>query len=354
MIFEFSGKRIAGVLACVPANTRRFEEDATHYNFPLRKSMKLKELMGYDRHRVAPSGTCISDLAIAAFRELFASTDVRADEIDALVFVTQSPDHFIPQTSVIVQHAVGLREDILCLDLNQGCAGYLHGLFEAFLLLENPAFRKIAVVTGDVLSRKVNPRDRNSHPLIGDGAALSIVERSRDASPIFCLNKTFGEGAFAIRIPAGGFRMPASAETAREIEDPDGNIRSANDLVMQGASVFSFVQEKVPPAVTELLAHAGTRKEDVEFFAFHQPNRFMLEKLADALGVPREKMPNDIVTRYGNASSATIPTVLADNLRAPLSAGTHRTLLCGFGVGLTISAALLDLGPLDFCRLFEI
>ncbi len=354
MIFDFSGKRIAGVIACVPANTRSFDEDAKNYNFPLRKSMKLKELMGYDRHRVAPENMCISDLAIAAFRALFAGTNVRPEEIDALVFVTQSPDYFIPQTSVIVQHAVGLREDVLCLDLNQGCAGYLHGLFEAFLLLENPAFRKVAVVAGDVLSRKVNPRDRNSHPLVGDGASLTIVERSREPNPIFCFNKMFGEGALAINIPAGGFRRPCSPETAREAEDSDGNIRSADNLVMQGASVFSFVQEKVPPAVAELLAHAGTSKEDVEFFAFHQPNRFMLEKLADALGVPREKMPNDIVTRYGNASSATIPTVLADNLGAQLCAGTHKTLLCGFGVGLTISAALLDLGPFDFCKIIEI
>ena len=105
--------------------------------------------------------------------------------------------------------------------------------------------------------------------------------------------------------------------------------------------------------VDELLDSAGREKEEVDWFMFHQPNRFMLEKLADKMGVPREKMPNDIVENYGNASSVTVPTAIVHTLSNQLLDQSHLMCLCGFGVGLTWSSVLLNVGPLQFSEMIE-
>lgn len=354
MLFQFEGVRISALSAAVPLNELRYDDDALNYNFPLKKSMKLKELMGYDRHRVALPCQCSSDFAAAALGEAMDRSGTRREDIGALVCVTQSPDYFIPPTSSIVQTSLGLPEDILCVDMNQGCAGFVCGLFQAFSMLRGAGVGKVAVVCADVLSKKVNPRDRNSHPLIGDAGAAAIVENSPDSGRAFCFSRVFGKSAFDITIPAGGFKTPSSPETALEAEDCDGNLRSLDNLVMNGASVFGFVQEKVPEMADELLAYSGLSKDDIDAYAFHQPNRFMLEKLADRMGVPHGKMPNNIVGLYGNSSSATIPVNICKNYAESLSSGEMTVMLGGFGAGLTLAGIIMKLGPLNSCSLIEI
>ena len=122
---------------------------------------------------------------------------------------------------------------------------------------------------------------------------------------------------------------------------------------MDGTAVFNFVQVEVPPMIQALLTTAQISEEEVDYFLFHQPNRFMLEKLADRLKIPYEKMPSNVVEHYGNSSSVTIPMAAVHNLRERLLAGSIRTCLAGFGVGLTWASMLLKLGPLRFCELVE-
>ena len=102
-----------------------------------------------------------------------------------------------------------------------------------------------------------------------------------------------------------------------------------------------------------LLAVAETSKEDIDYFMFHQPNRFMLEKLADKMGVAREKLPNNVVENFGNSSSVTIPVNMAFNLGEKLLTDSYKVCLSGFGVGLSCSAMLMDIGKLDFCRMID-
>jgi len=136
-------------------------------------------------------------------------------------------------------------------------------------------------------------------------------------------------------------------------EDPDGNLRSLDNLVMDGSAVFNFVQVEVPPMIEEILGTANKKVEDVDVFLFHQPNRFMLEKLADKIGVPREKMPANIVEHYGNSSGVTIPLAIAHNLRHRIVGCTIEACLAGFGVGLTWASMLMRLGPFKFCDMIE-
>jgi 3-oxoacyl-[acyl-carrier-protein] synthase-3 len=353
MKLRFTDKKITGMLTVLPRREIRFEEEMEHYNFPPAKSLKLKMAMGYNKHRVVEEGVCVSDLAVFGLRHLFEKGLLKKEDVDALILVTQSPDHFMPPTSNIIQGLLELKEDMICMDINQGCAAFEVGLIQAFLMLEQPSIRKVVLVNADVLSRKVSKRDRNSNPLIGDGASVTVVERSPDPTNIYCNIRMDGKHSDVLIIPAGGFRHPSTPETAIMTEDQNGNFRSLDNLVMKGDEVFNFVQTAVPPMIAELLEFAGTGKDDVDFYMFHQPNKFMLQKLADKMGVPHSKMPNNIVENFGNASGVTVPTAITFNLGQTLKEKSFRTCLAGFGVGLTWSSMLMELGPLEFCEMID-
>jgi 3-oxoacyl-[acyl-carrier-protein] synthase-3 len=353
MNFLFRGKRISGLLAVVPANEGNFLEEMQHFNFPKNRSLKLKEVMGYDKHRLVQSGVCVSDLTVFGLQHLFDRRLLDRDEIDALILVTQSPDHLMPPTSSIIPGRLALKHDMFCMDVNQGCAGYLIGLLQAFLLLEQPSVRKVVLVNADVLSRKTSPKDRNSFPLIGDAASISVVERDPDDSVIHANLKMDGTRCEALMIPAGGMRLPSTSATATLEDVGDNNLRAQDHLRMDGSAVFNFVQTEVPPMIETLLGEAGVPIASVDWFLFHQPNRFMLQKLADKMRIDHSKMPSNIVEHFGNSSGVTIPMAIAFNLAPRILTERFRVCLAGFGVGLTWGSMLLSLGAMNFCELLD-
>src|SRR5664280_567130 len=322
-----------------------------NFNFPESRSLKLKEVMGYDKHRLVEPGVCVSDLAVFGLEHLFKNGLLKRDEIDALILVTQSPDYFMPPTSNVVQGRLGLKHDMLCMDIGQGCAGFVIGLIQAFLLLEQESIRKVVLINADVLSRKTSPKDRNSYPLVGDAASITIVERDPEDSTIYANLKMDGARNEALMIPAGGFRLPSTPETAVLEDVGDNNLRAKDHLRMDGSSVFNFVQVEVPPMIENLLALAGASMEDVDWFLCHQPNRFMLQKLADKMKVPYAKMPMNVVEHFGNSSGVTIPMAIAFNLGTRLTKEQFRVCFAGFGVGLTWASMLMQIGPVRFCEM---
>ena len=353
MNLTFYNKSITGILTILPSREVKFEEEMDNYNFSPAKSLKLKMAMGYNTHRIIQDGVCTSDLCVFGLNYLFENNLLSKEEIDALVLITQSPDYFMPPTSNIIQGRLGLKQDVFCLDINQGCAGYIIGLMQAFLLLEQPAIKKVALLNADILSRKVSKRDRNSNPLIGDAASITIVENSITGNSIYGNLKMDGTGSNALIIPAGGFKLPSTNETAEMNEDIAGNFRSLNNLVMKGDEVFNFVQREVPPMIKDLLATSRINKDDVDYFMFHQPNKFMLNKLADSLEVSRDKMPANIVENFGNASGVSIPTVISYNLGERLINESLMICLAGFGVGLTWASLLMKIGRVKYNKIIN-
>lgn len=348
MNLKFQNKKIAGILTVLPVKEIAFEDEMENYNFSAAKSMKLKMAMGYNKRRIVEEYTCVSDLCVWGLNYLCDNRLLDKNEIDALILVTQSPDYFMPATSNVIQGRLGLKSDMICMDINQGCCGYILGLIQSFMLLDQDNINKVVLLNADVLSRKVSKRDRNSNPLIGDGAAITIVEKDNSSSVIYSGLKMDGTHSDVLMIPAGGFRMPSCGRTSELQEDSVGNFRSLENLVMKGDEVFNFVQREVPPLIEELLLVAGCLKDDVDWYLFHQPNKFMLNKLADKLGVPREKMPANIVENFGNASGVTIPTNISFNLGERLKTENYKCCLSGFGVGLAWGALLIDIGKVDF------
>jgi 3-oxoacyl-[acyl-carrier-protein] synthase-3 len=350
---SFEGKRISGLLTVVPAREQSFIDDMKGFNFPEARSLKLMEVMGYDKHRLVEPGVCVSDLAVAGLQHLFDKGLLAPEGFDALILVTQTPDYLMPPTSNVIQGRLQLGHDILCLDINQGCAGFIVGLTQAFMLLEQESIRKVVLVNADVVSRRTSPKDRNSYPLIGDAASIAVIERDAAAGTIHANMQMDGTRREALMIPAGGIRLPHSAATAELQDAGDNNLRAQDHLRMDGSAVFNFVQAAVPPMIAALLQQADTARDDVDWYLFHQPNRFMLQKLADKLGVPHERMPMNVVEKYGNSSGVTIPIAITENLRGRLADEEFTVCLAGFGVGLTWCSMLMKLGKLAFCEMLD-
>ena len=353
MNFTFTNKKISGILSVVPKHRVRFIDEIDNYCFSKEKCLNLQKVIGFDERRIVENNECASDLCLFGLDYLFSNSLLNKNEIGALVFVTQTPDHFMPPTSSILHGKLRLSRDVLCFDLNQGCAGYIYGLLLSFLLLESADLGKVVLLNGDTLSRCSCPSDRNIYPLIGDAGTVTVIEKANDASQIFLDLKMDGSRSDWLIIPAGAFRMPSNEQT-REVKTlPDGNKRSDEHFRMNGAGVFTFTQSDVPAAIKELFTYASLSTDDIDYFMFHQPNRFILEKLADKLGVPREKMPNNLVEKYGNSSSASIPVTICHNASHVLTKKSLRICISGFGVGLSWGTIIMQLGPLDFCELTE-
>ncbi len=350
MNLKFKNKKISGILSILPEKEIRFEDELDSYNFSRSQSMKLKLIMGYDKRRVVLEGTTPSDLCVFGLNYLFDNGHLAKDDIDALVMINQVPDHFMPATTQVIQGKLGLKHDLYCVDIPQACAGYPMGLNQAFMLLEQEEINKVVVLNAELLSLKVSPSDRGSRPLTGDAAAITIVENDPEGGPIYGTVNFDGSRADTLIIPAGGAKIPSNEKTAEMTTDRNGNSRALNHMVMKGDAVFNFVLNEVPEMIETLLTYAGSTKEEVDYFMCHQPNRFVLKKLADKLKVPYEKMPYNIVELFGNSCSPTLAVNLTHNLSEKLVNDSLLVCLAGFGAGLSWTSLLMKMGNLDFCE----
>jgi len=353
MNFTFKDKQITGILTVVPKHLAYFKDEIANYDFPERSSLKLQKLLGLESHRYLTDDSVTgSDMALYGIRHLIETGVLRADEIDALLYVTQTPDHFVPATSNIMQGSLGLKHDLICMDINQGCAGFLMGVMQGYMLLDLEGVNKVLLVNADTASKQTNNRDRNTFPLVGDGVAITILERA-PSTPAWMSLKMDGSRWQALYVPAGAYRMRSTPETAEVRALGDGNFRSLEQITMDGNAIFNFTTIEVPELIQENLAYSGHAKESIDYFMFHQPNKFILERLAELLAIPREKMPNDTTTLFGNTSSVSIPQTICHSLGEKMLDHTFTFCLSGFGVGLTWNAMVTRVGPLNVCKIIE-
>ena len=303
--------------------------------FPGWSEGKILDKTGIEARRVAGPDETASDLAFEAARRLLSTGACAADEIDFLVFCSQAPDYVLPTTACVLQERLGLRRDIGAMDFNLGCSGFVYGLSIAAGLIAAGAARNVLLLTADTYSKYINPLDKSVRTLFGDGAAATLIGASEDGGSIgpFVFG-TDGRGAKDLIVEAGGFRTPRCAETAIEIGDRMGNVRSRDNLYMNGANVMAFTLREVPRTFARLLEKTGTVPDDYEHVVLHQANKFMLDALQKKLGLPDRQVPRHFEA-IGNTVSSTIPFVLASlEEQGRLQAGA-RIMLIGFGVGLS-------------------
>jgi len=337
----------------VPKEEYRFDDEYPVFKLTESKAMRFKKMMSLDRHRLAPPEVCASDLCLYGLQWLLNEGVLKKEEIGALVFVSQTPDYFAPPTSNVIHGKLGLGHDVVCLDINQGCAGFTVGLMQAFLLLEITALPKVILLNGDTTSKQVGRCNRVSYPLIGDAGTVTVIERCEAENPIYMDVKNDGSRYKALMIPGGAYRNPSSPETLALHEEEEGMIRNMHHVYMDGTAIFNFTMNDVLLQIEEVLSHSGDTRDSIEYFLFHQPNPFILKQMAEKMKIAPAKMPNNIVTLYGNSSSATIPLNMAQNCGEQLQRGSLRVCVSGFGVGLTWISMVMDLGPLAVCKIVD-
>lgn len=349
----FNDKSILGILCVLPENEIDFDDEVSNYNFPERQTMRLKKLMGYDRHRITKDTSTVSDYAIFGINYLLDNGLINKNEIGAIITVTLCPDYFLPHVSNIIHGEIGFDTETLCMDIAQGCCGFILGLMQSFMLLEHMPEKKVLLVNGDVLTKRISKHDRNDYPIAGDTTTITLVENSA-LNPFVPMEIYMdGKRRDVLRIPAGGFKTPSTPETAVLTDQGDGNLRALDHMHMDGTEVFNFMMMEVPPMLTRAFEKYNVNIQDIDYFLFHQPNKFMLKKLAEKAGIPEEKLFMNIVENYGNPNGASIPLTIAHNLSDELLNKTLKCCLSGFGSGVAWGVTFLNLGPMDFCEIIE-
>lgn len=350
MLTSFKGLKISGVLSVLPETEYKYDEETKAFATP--KTRRLKTTMGFDKRRAAKNTTTTCDLCLEGVKYLLDNALIKKEEIGALLVLSVTPDYYMPQMSNIIQGELDLPKDIVCMDISQACAAYVLGVYQGFMILEHlPKGKKVIMCTGDVLCRKAPEWPLSEPSFGGDAATISILEHDEKEPESYFSVYNDGSQREALIIHAGGFKMPRSPETAIPRDTGYGMVRSYNDLWMDGSAVFNFVQKEIPPAIEELLDYAHKTKDEIEWYLFHQPNKFMVQKLCQRMGIPFEKMPANIVETFGNSSGSCVGVNITYNLGE--KALDHRYLCClsGFGGGLAWVSAVMEIGDMDFCKM---
>ncbi|AIF53719.1 ketoacyl-ACP synthase III [Pelosinus sp. UFO1] len=308
------------------------------------KSKRLTKKTGiYERHIVGEN-ECASDLAFNAAEKLFAQYNISRDSIDFIILCTQSPDYLLPTTACILQERLGLSKKCGAFDFNLGCSGYIYGLSIVKGLIETGQARQVLLLTAETYSKHIHSEDETVKPLFGDGASATLInaeQTEKDGIHSFVFG-TDGSGAENLIVPAGGMRNPSIVTEQVEQVDDSGNKRTNYNLYMNGSEVSKFALEVVPSTVDAILKQGGLEKDEVDYYVFHQANKFMLDFLqqkCELQGLPFWNCPENC----GNTVSCSIPLAIVQLLERGEFQKLDCVMTVGFGVGLSWAGCLVDL-----------
>ncbi|MBB5685738.1 3-oxoacyl-[acyl-carrier-protein] synthase III C-terminal domain-containing protein [Sphingobium boeckii] len=323
---------IVGLTACVPPRIVGNDYFVGQFGEGVADVTKMTGVR--TRHWVDEK-TTTADLCVAAGEKLLVDLGWEPGSVDALIFISQTPDYRLPATAAVMQPRLNLRPGIIAFDVNLGCSAYPYGLWLAMSIVQTGAARRVLLAVGDTSSRVVDPTDRATAMLFGDAGTVTAIEYDENAAPAHFVLGTDGRGANNLIIPCGASRQKTHDKTPND----------QTKLFMDGGEIFTFTLKAVPTLVSETMQIADRSAEDYDYFLFHQANTFMINHLAKKAKLPSEKVPINI-DAFGNTSSATIPLLMCDKLKEALSVRTVRVGMFGFGVGYSWGGASIDVGAL--------
>jgi 3-oxoacyl-[acyl-carrier-protein] synthase III len=343
-VFSIPGVRLAGIAAAAP------RKEVSNYDYKW-VSAKDREMIvktvGVEKRRVAEPGTTTADLCIAASEKLIAGLGWDKNEIQLLVFISQSRDFIIPSTSGIIQDRLGLPHSCVAYDIGLGCSGWVYGISAIASMMAATRISKALLLVGDISTLTASYRDKSTYPLFGDAATATAFELAPDAPPIHFNLESDGSGYDAIIIPDGGLRNFISKKSFDYKKYGEGIYRNNFQLALNGIEVFNFALREVVPNAKKLLQESGVSLADVDYFVMHQANLLMNETIRKMMKVEKEKTPYTI-REFGNTSSASIPLTIVRQLQEAITTRRVRLLTCGFGVGLSWGSVIIELDRV-FC-----
>lgn len=305
---------------------------------------KFTDKLGINTRHLSKKDEVSSDLCVKAAENLFDEYGVERHDIDYLVVCVLHPDYPMPPTSCIVQDKLKLKTSVAAVDIDMGCSGYVYGLSVVKGLVESGVAENVLFITTTVITKFINQKDNVMRPLFGDGATATLISKVESDKPLIhsFVFGTDGSRYDKLYIPAGGSKnVPTLTKDVLDIE-ADGNVHSNYEWHMDGSAISFFTLRTVPALVEDVLKKANLKREDIDYYIFHQANKFMMEHVQKKCHLEGMAFYNDI-SETGNTVAGSVPLGIDYVLREKNSDELKNVMLAGFGVGLSWAGCIADL-----------
>lgn len=306
-----------------------------------KEAEKIIKTTGFTHIRQVDNETS-KDLCLTAAQKLISKLSPdEINEIDVVLFVSQTRDYIMPQTSGIIQYELGLKNEVICKDIPQGCSGYISGLMESFMFL-NLGMKSVLLLAGETNTKVISHKDKSVRMVFGDGGTATLIKSIKNSNPVSFDYGTDGKGYSDLIIKSGGLRNPINEDSTKTVQYEPGIIRSDNDMFMSGLSVMNFAIRRVPRSIKNL---TSILKQEVDRYYLHQANKFMIDYLIKKSKIDSSLAPFT-ANKIGNTGPASIPIAICLDLERGIT--PKQAVLTGFGVGLSWGSCNLDLSQIKY------
>ena len=308
--------------------------------FPEWSVEKVAQKVGVDSRHIAAEEETAGDMAEKAARRLFEEYKIDPKTIDFLMLCTQSPDYFLPSTACVLQDKLGIPTSAGAFDYNLGCSGCIYGMAVAKGLIAAGIANNVLLLTAETYNKYLHPSDKSNRSIFGDGAAACLISTEGFAEIGEFVLGTDGSGANHLILKTGAARQ--NVATGNYIEDDEGHIWYDDFLYMNGGAIFNFTLDAVPAMMTQVLEKNGLEKNQIDYYVFHQANKFMLNTIRKVCVLPKDKFYINLTTT-GNTVSSTVLIGLKECLGNHSIKAGDSVMISGFGVGLSWGGTVLKL-----------
>lgn len=352
---KFEHVKISAISTVVPEKEINIYDEIHFYGNDIKKIDRMHKSLGFHKRRVADSGVTSSDLGIFAAQRLIQDMNLDVSSIDALMYVCQRPDFQSPATAFFIHNKLGLSEDCVAFDINQGCPGWVYGLWLSSQMLESGTCKKILLIVADTPSLGFNPEHRAITPLFGDAGTATLLEYAEKSITSYYSIETHSKNYEAIIHPVGHSRCQFNYTYNTEdfelfkkmcenqINTIHGYKASVLDMYMDGAAVFDFTLSIVPNNIKKLMQYAKKECNAFKALCLHQANKQIIKTVGELAGFDDDKVPSFVFENYGNNTMCSIPTTLNSVYYEDIISQKNLFLCSGFGNGLTCASAIIEL-----------
>lgn len=309
-----------------------------HKVFPEWSVDKVAQKVGVDSRHVAGENETAGDMAEKAACKLFEEYSIDPKSIDFLLLCTQSPDYFLPSTACILQDRLGIPTSAGAFDYNLGCSGCIYGMAVAKGLIAAGIAKNVLLLTAETYNKYLHPSDKSNRSIFGDGAAACLISTDGFAEIGEFVLGTDGSGYKHLIVETGASRKKEN--TGVETTDDDGHIRREDYLYMDGSAIFNFTLDAVPAMMAQVLEKNNMQKEEIDYYVFHQANKFMLNTIRKVCVLPKDKFYVNLA-ETGNTVSSTVMIGLKDCIESQTIKSGDKVMVSGFGVGLSWGGTIL-------------
>ena len=306
--------------------------------FPEWSVDKVAQKVGVDSRHLAAENETAGDMAEKAARKLFEEYLVEPKNIDFLMLCTQSPDYFLPSTACLLQDRLGIPTSAGAFDYNLGCSGCIYGMAMAKGLITAGIAKNVLLLTAETYNKYLHPSDKSNRSIFGDGAAACLISTEGFAEIGEFSLGTDGSGANRLIVKTGASRQ--NEATGKFVEDEEGHLWYDDYLYMNGGAIFNFTLDAVPAMMTDILSKNSMQKENIDYYVFHQANKFMLNTIRKVCVLPKDKFYINLA-ETGNTVSSTVLIGLKECLSNNTIKADDTVMISGFGVGLSWGGTIL-------------